>query len=467
MNRDIYENISPLDARYYTGNRKLVDALSRYISERSLITYEAVVEAALVTAMENHGLVRRGASAQMKKACRSITPEEVYEEEEKTRHNIRALVNVMQRHVDPDVGSMIHLSATSEDITGTAQALRIRDVLFKVVVPVCLDLLEVFADIAGREADTVQIGRTHGQHAVPVTVGYLFAGYADRFGGRVERIAAAAKELRGKMSGAVGAYNASALLVGDPRAFEIDALRVLKIEPAEFSSQIVEPEYLLDLIHAIVSGFGILAQVGDDLRNLQRTEIGEMGETFEKGQVGSSTMPHKRNPWNFEFVPRMVTRYLDQISEHQRDLTNSASGRFVVEIITGFTLAANRLLAQLRKLSIDRENLRRNLQSTKGMFLAEPLYILLASKGVGNAHELVKGATLAAQREGRSFFDVVREEGDFRAVTDTETWTALTEDPARYLGKARERSIALSSLWTSRLNAMRTECAEYKDVFDD
>ena len=91
----------------------------------------------------------------------------------------------------------------------------------------------------------------------------------------------------------------------------------------------------------IISAFGVLANLADDIRHLQRTEIGEVGEAFEATQVGSSTMPHKRNPWNFEhvksmwkeFMPRMITMYADQISEHQRDLTNSASGRFVPEIV--------------------------------------------------------------------------------------------------------------------------------------
>src|SRR5690606_31536898 len=114
---------------------------------------------------------------------------------------------------------------------------------------------------------------------------------------------------------------------------------------------VVEPEYVLDFVHTIVSAFGVLANFADDVRHLQRTEIGELGEAFEAEQVGSSTMPHKRNPWNYEhvkslwktFAPRMQTLYADQISEHQRDLTNSASSRFTAEIIAGFAAALERL----------------------------------------------------------------------------------------------------------------------------
>ncbi len=474
MEKDIFLNISPLDGRYYRSNAELIDLLSAYLSERSVIRYEAAVEAALITVMERYGMVAKGSGRQMAEACKSITPEEVYAEEEKTRHNIRALVNVLQRYVDGEIAPFIHLTATSEDITGTAFSLRVRDCFFKVIIPKCVELMDILVQKARDEAETVQIGRTHGQHAVPVTVGYLFAGYADRFGGRVLKIADAVSNLRGKLSGAVGAYNAQSLVFEDPRKFEEDVLSELGLSPGNFSSQIIEPEYILDLVHGVISGFGILAQIGDDLRHLQRTEIGELGERFEKGQVGSSTMPHKRNPWNFEhvksmwkeFVPRIITRYFDQISEHQRDLTNSASARFIGEIFTGFTLAVDRLLKQLKKLVIDHDNLKRNLELTGGMFLAEPLYILLAAKGREDAHEAVKRATLRAQKEGKSIFDVIGEDTDLKSMKDIEQWQKLSRDPQSYTGRAEERALALSSLWEANCMELKKSCAGYRSVMD-
>jgi adenylosuccinate lyase len=472
MQKDIFSNLSPLDARYYKSSTKLIDELSHYLSENSVIRYEALVEAAIIAVMERYGTVPEGAAEQMKNACQSITPEEVYREEEKTRHNIRALVNVLQKHVDDQLKPFIHLTATSEDITGTAGTLRIRDAFFKVVLPRALSLMETMLDIVTREASTVQIGRTHGQHAVPITVGFLFAGYVDRFGGRLLKIADAVKQLKGKMSGAVGAYNASSLLFDDPRKFEEDVLAELCLKAAPFSSQILEPEYLLDLVHAVVSAFGVLAQIADDMRNLQRTEIGELGERFEKGQVGSSTMPHKRNPWNFEhvkslwkeFMPRVMTRYLDQISEHQRDLTNSASGRFVVEIFTGFTLAVDRLNRQFSTLVVDYERLKKNLDQSEGMFLAEPLYILLAAQGEKDAHGLVKEITLQAQKENRSIHRILAERNDLGELRDSEEWNALASDPSLYVGKARERALAISYIWRSGVNEMKKACEGYREL---
>jgi adenylosuccinate lyase len=228
---------------------------------------------------------------------------------------------------------------------------------------------------------------------------------------------------------------------------------------------------MLDLVHAVVSAFGVLAQIADDMRHLQRTEIGEFAERFEKGQVGSSTMPHKRNPWNFEhvkslwkeFVPRVITRYHDQISEHQRDLTNSASGRFVVEIFAAFALALERLAGQLEKLVVDRERIRENLSKTSGAFLAEPLYILLAVKGVKNAHELVKQATLRAEKEKKPLFEVIRGDVSFKEVLETDAWKALERDPAAYCGISEERAVAVSGLWKSKLDELRKGCAEYRE----
>lgn len=127
----------------------------------------------------------------------------------------------------------------------------------------------------------------------------------------------------------------------------------------------VEPEYLLRMLLELNTAFGIIANLADDLRHLQRTEIDELREFFSATQVGSSTMPQKRNPWNSEhvkslwkaFAPRVLTFYMDQISEHQRDMSNSASGRFAADYIAGFADAANRMKKIIKSLRIDRDRL--------------------------------------------------------------------------------------------------------------
>jgi len=188
------------------------------------------------------------------------------------------------------------------------------------------------------------------------------------------------------------------------------------LEPSPISTQVVEAEFVTDYMHALVSCFGVLANLADDMRHLQRTEISEVAEEFQAEQVGSSTMPHKRNPWNFEnvksmwkqFMPRMITVYADQISEHQRDLSNSASQRFLPEVIVALTEATLRLTRIMGRLVTDAEQMRANLAMTEGMIGAEPAYILLAAHDHPDAHEAVRRLTLEAQQSGRPLGEVLQ-----------------------------------------------------------
>ncbi|MFO8041754.1 MAG: lyase family protein, partial [Alkalispirochaeta sp.] len=351
---DMFRNLSPLDHRYWIANRHLFDQLGDILSEEAAVTQCVRVEATLLihlihTLMPEESERERWIAA-AEALPTQVTAGEVYEEEETTRHNIRAIVNVIQRHLPGEIRHLVHLGATSVDILDTAAALRYRDVTRQVVLPLLMQVEEVLIDLAEANAERVSIGRTHGQHAVPITMGYAFAEYVSRLGQSIGEIEHRSGQLTGKLAGAVGAYNATSVLHPDPEQLEREVLADLGLEPGEHATQIVSPEPLLRLLLEMNTAFGVLANLADDLRHLQRTELGELSEYFAAGQVGSSTMPHKRNPWNAEhvkslwktFAPRSMTWFMDQISEHQRDLSNSASGRFVVEFVAGFVAAAER-----------------------------------------------------------------------------------------------------------------------------
>ncbi|HTP59004.1 MAG TPA: lyase family protein, partial [Spirochaetia bacterium] len=416
--RSIFANLSPLDHRYSLSDPQLFERLSAFLSEDASVRYCLRVELALLQALLSHvGLAGRGApGAEINALREDISSSEVYEEEGKTHHNVRALVNVLKRHLPEDVAPFVHLGATSVDILDTASAMRYRDATRAVVLPVLLDLEEELVRLAEREADTPQIGRTHGQHAVPLTFGFAMAEYVSRLGKSIERIAEKSDNLRGKLAGAVGAYNATSLIVKDPKALERDFLSSLGLKASEHSTQLVEPEYLLELLLEMNTAFGIIANLADDLRHLQRSEIGEVREEFTATQVGSSTMPQKRNPWNSEhvkslwkeFCPRVVTFFMDQISEHQRDLTNSASARFTAEYIAGLTSAAARMRSVLRSLVVDRARMKENLGRSGELVFSEPLYILMALGGNPDAHEAVRRATLRVEKSGEKLTDVLR-----------------------------------------------------------
>jgi adenylosuccinate lyase len=461
MQIDVYDLVSPLDYRYYGTNRKVFEALSPYLSERAYINYQLRVESALTATLAKRGICSRRVAEEVERACRLVTPDEVEKEERATKHNIRALVNCIRRRLSDAAKPYVHLAATSADILDTATALRYKDAAQKALIPILVELEEGLIDLARREKATVQIGRTHGQHAVPITFGFAIASYVSRLGGRIEEIDNTGRNLRGKMAGAVGAYNASSLFFPDPEGFEEEVLGQLGLKPSPSSTQLVEAEFIADFFHSLVSCFGVLANFADDMRHLQRTEISEVAESFEEGQVGSSTMPHKRNPLNFEnvkslykeFMPRMTTVYLDQISEHQRDLTNSASGRFATEIIVALYASAERLARLCPKLVVDKESIERNFQSSQETIIAEPLYILLAAAGHPDAHEKVRKLTLEAERSGKTLRELVAQDAELAPYLErmTPEQRQILSNPRLYIGRAVEKTEKICRYWEMRL----------------
>lgn len=474
-----FRNLSPLDHRYYLANRELFERLADLLSEEAAVTQCVLVESVLLRHLILHLLPadphRDDLLQTIATLPERIDVREVYREEETTRHNIRAVVNVIQRHLPEEVRHLVHLGATSVDILDTAAAIRYRDVTARVVVPLLLDLQDTLIDLAERHAETVSIGRTHGQHAVPITMGFALSEYVSRLGNSIERIAHAAGDVRGKVAGAVGAYNATSVLHPDPEALEAAILADLGLTAGEHATQIVSPEPLLRLLLEMNVAFGVIANLADDLRHLQRSEIGEFSEFFAAGQVGSSTMPHKRNPWNAEhvkslwktFSPRATTWFMDQISEHQRDLSNSASGRFVVEFIAGFVAAAERMRTIVARLRVDRDGIERNLRASVERVVAEPLYILLAAGGFADAHERIRTLTIEADESGKSVLEVVQDHEDLW-TTICSTYRKLTgddpeqffSDPARYIGRAADKTRSICRTHRALVRTMRKNAVE-------
>ncbi len=458
---DRFDSISPLDYRYYTGNKELHDQINEFLSEKAAIRYLLLAEEKLAEALCERGVCSRETYAEISGACKQVTAQEVYEEEARIRHDIRALVNCIRRKVSEKAKPYVHLTATSSDITCTADAARMKDAAEKLLIPQLLQLEKTLIETARREKESLQIGRTHGQHAEPITFGYAMCEYVSRLGNRILALKKAAANLRGKMSGAVGNYNASMLFFQEPEEFEKEVLEKLGLTAATHSTQIGEPEYAADYMHAAVSAFGVLANLADDMRHLQRTEIAEIAEEFGSEQVGSSTMPHKRNPVNFEnvksmwkaFMPRMTTLYMDQISEHQRDLTNSASTRFSTEIIAALALSANRMDRIMKKLAVNRQKMKAHLQESRQSIAAEPAYILLAALGHPDAHEYARKLTLKAQKEAKSFSDLLMQDNEARPYLDkmTEEQLSIIRNPENYTGIAARKTEAVCKHWEEEL----------------
>jgi len=451
---DRFQNISPLDYRYFDGEA------AKLLSEEARIKYQAMVETALATALAKQGICSKEIAEQISKAAEQVTAEEVYEEENVTRHDIKALVNMIRKRVSDEAKPFVHFGATSYDIVDTANAVRYKEACEKLVLPTLKKLEKTLIEIALREKSTLQIGRTHGQHAEPITFGFAIASYVNRLGNRIIAIEAAKDNLRGKFSGAVGAYNGSSLFIQEPVAFEKSIMDQLGLKQCRHSTQVVAPESLLDLLNAMVGAFNVLANFSDDMRHLQRSEIAEVGEAFEAKQVGSSTMPHKRNPINFEnvkslwktFMPRVITFNLDAISEHQRDLTNSASQRFVPELFLGLVSSAKRLNRVCSKMVVDKENMKRNFDKSKQGIVAEPLYLLLAAKGHPDAHEYVRERTLEADKTGKPLMEIAENDPELKTFLEklSPQQLGILKNPEKYTGQAEAKTTEVCNYWKAQ-----------------
>jgi adenylosuccinate lyase len=461
-----FDAASPLDARYYLADAEFFRELSPFVSEAAQVRFLAEVEAALVETLSEIGLCPPEVAHDVRRACAEVSPAEVYEEERRIAHNIRALVNCIRRRLKPAARPYVHLFATSADVMDTARALCLRAVTEQVLLPRLVELTRKLIGLARENADVVQMGRTHGQHAVPITFGFALALYVSRLGQRVEAVERAAKNLRGKFAGAVGAYNALSLYEPhDPAAVEARLMRRLGLEPPEISSQVAQPEYVADYAHALVSCWGVLANLADDFRHLMRTEIHELGDRAETDPgsevVGSSTMPHKINPKDFEnvkslwkaYMPRMVTVYADQISEHQRDLTNSASGRFVTELVTAFAYAVRRTSLALDKVRAKKERMAEILEAGKDAVVAEPLYVLLSLTGHPDAHEKARVLARQSRVQNKPLTQVIREDRSLDEYLGrcTPEQRKVLSDPGLYVGASRERTQAVCDQWDARL----------------
>ncbi|MBI2050437.1 MAG: hypothetical protein HYT31_01375 [Parcubacteria group bacterium] len=411
-------------------------------------------------------------TAPARDGLRAITTTAVDEEERKTRHDVRAWVRLAQKILHPNIGRWVHVPMTSYDPLDTGRAWLYRKAHAEAIRPALLEVIRLFAARTRELANQVQIGRTHGQHALPITVGFWLATILHRIVYNAQKLDLHASELVGKISGPVGAYNAQAHLGIAERCgqqtFEERVLGKLGLKPAPISTQIAPPDPLAYFLFSAALVTQNIAQFGRDCRQLMRTEIGEITERKEAGTVGSSSMPHKTNPISYENCEGMWLKTIGQlvvfcsamISEHQRDLVNSGPARDFPAILVNLMHQLSTLIRKDRatkrpfitRLTIDAEACARNLHLRSNVILAEPLYVALLIGGYqGDAHGLLNDELVPiAFQSNRALIDVVleRAQGDEALARAVEEFPAGSLDmfrsPETYTGSAAEKALQIA-----------------------
>jgi adenylosuccinate lyase len=456
---DRFSTIDPLDSRYYDPE------IARYLSERSRVAYQASVEAALARTLADFGVCSSDIAEAIEASCHAVRVEAVYQEEQTSKHDIKALVNIIKAGLPETAQPFVHFGATSYDIIATASALQLQQAVSELVVPRLAQLLDCLLTLTKQYASTVQIGRTHGQHAVPITFGFAMAEYVSRLGETIVALQELSGELHGKFSGAVGASNALSIFIEDPVEFEKKLLSYLGLKPAPYSTQIIPAENVIRLLDELTISGGIMANLSHDMRHLQRSEIAEVREHFDASQTGSSTMAHKRNPWNFENVismskqvtAQLVNANLNLSSEHQRDLTDSASSRFYTIPVACVAAMAQRLDRTMRLLEVDEANMQRNLHMSGGAIASEPLYLLLEKYGHTTAHEAAKAVSQEALDKQESLYDVLLRSDDLQSYCQQfkpDEHELLKNPESRYTGLAEKKALTIHDYWHDKLPGM-------------
>ena len=375
----------------------------------------------------------------------SVTKERVSEIEAETRHDIMALTKAMAEAAG-EAGWCIHLGATSNDIVDTAVGLQLRDSIVLLRKQLC-HLIAVCADVAERERDTVMLGRTHGQAAVPITFGLKAAVWLDELRRQLIRLDEAAPRVAvGKFLGAVGTGAAQG-----EHARELQRLIMthLGLGVPLATTQVVGRDRYVEYMSWLANVATTCEKVLQEIRNLQRSELAEAGEGFDvKKQVGSSTMAHKKNPIkseNASGLARIVRSFIIPTYEnallwHERDLANSSSERFTLSHASALAEDVMAKTADvLTNMWVDKERCLANIHAQKGLVMAEKVMIELVNHGVARdeAHEVLREASFTALANGEELIDVCSRTPTISAAFSAEELEAMF-DPMNHVGVSGE-----------------------------
>ena len=403
--------------------------MGRIWSDQNKFQQWLEVELAASEALAELGVVPDEA-ARLLRAHAGFDAGRILEIEKEVRHDVIAFTTAVAESMaaagHADASRWLHYGLTSNDVVDSAQAL-----LLQQASAILLRGLEGLRAALKRRAlefqRTVQIGRTHGVHAEPITFGLKFAIWHEEAGRDLARVRAAAEDLRvGKISGAVGTF----AHIG-PEVEERICAR-LHLAPAPVASQVIQRDRHAAFVSALALAAALCEKIAYEVRHLQRTEVREAEEYFARGQKGSSAMPHKRNPVTSEQIcglARVVRANAQAAFEnvalwHERDISHSSVERVILPdstILTDYLIEKTTELVD--KLLVHPERMRRNLEMTRGLVFSGQLLQDLAAAGMlrEQAYRIVQVHAMRAWEE----------EGDFRAAIEADPEIRAALSPER------------------------------------
>lgn len=406
------------------------------------------VELAVLDAQAAVGQVPADAVAVIR-AKAKVDVARINELERTTDHDVVAFVNQLAESVGPE-GRWIHHGLTSSDVVDTALALQMREAAALIDAGLAT-LLATIIRRAREERDTIMIGRTHGMHAEPTTMGAKMANWAFEVARSRERISlAAAEAATGKISGPVGTYSQI-----NPE-IERAALAALGLRADQASTQIVQRDRHAAFVAAIAIAGGTLERIATEIRHLQRSEVDEMREPFRSGQAGSSAMPQKRNPIKSERIAglaRLLRGYAAAAMEnqplwHERDISHSSAERILLPDATSLlAFMVESLNSVIDGAEIRREQMQRNLDAGLGLHAASRLLTALVEAGAQReaAYRLVQGASTKARERSTQLRTIVDETPEIRDALSAAATSELFDERA---------TIARAATLVDRLNQL-------------
>ncbi len=392
-------------------------------SEENRLRKMLAIEVYACEAMAEIGLVPQWALKDIQEKV-DFSVDRIKEIEEVTKHDILAFLTNIAEYVG-DASKYIHLGMTSSDILDTALAVQMKEAM-DLIIQKFVILAEEIRVKAKEHKYTLMVGRTHGIHAEPVTFGLKMALWYDEVRRNIERLEAAKKQIAvGKISGAVGTFANI-----DPSVEEY-VCKKLGLKPAPVSTQIIQRDrhagYMVQLAVAASS----LDKFALEIRNLQRTDILEVEESFAKGQKGSSAMPHKKNPIISERVSglaRIVRSNASAALEnvvlwHERDLTHSSTERIIIPDSAQLVYyMLDKFIDVVRNLVIKEDNMKANLNKTLGLVFSQRLMLALVDKGMLReaAYSLVQKNSMSAWERKVALKELVLQDSSINEMLSSE-----------------------------------------------